>query len=431
MRFDRKPPLRPIPWHTIHRPVGLAKVDSSRPCELRPHTVEFIASGTAPGTCENIEMTEFAGPGRDISVFVHLAHGFGRGAWKARMDAGSILGINHDDPYGYRQANDMGCIISQSEDRPERLPGRLIRLGLRKILGFDLLHAWRNRHGILSSEVVWTHTESQSLAVLALFRIFGRTKKTRLIAQTIWLADDWNSYSAPRRSLYRGLLRRADVLTVHSNSALREMKRIFPDTRSELVRYGIRADQAFDRPFRPMNHPIRVLALGNDRHRDWPTLVAALRGCAVMEARIITRADVARLVAGIENVTVAQPANNRALKEMYSWADVVVVPLTENLHASGITVIQEAVLFGVPVVCSDCGDLRSYFPAEELQYVAPHDPEALRDAILQCGNDDKGTEERAKRALDRMKHGNINSYSFVEQHVKLSRELLHLPFDKR
>jgi hypothetical protein len=30
---------------------------------------------------------------------------------------------------------------------------------LRRIVGFDLIHAWRNRKGLFAADIVWTHTE--------------------------------------------------------------------------------------------------------------------------------------------------------------------------------------------------------------------------------------------------------------------------------
>lgn len=106
-----------------------------------------------------------------IRVFVHLAHGFGAANWQQRWDRGEIIGINDRLPYGYFWAAEDGCAIEHSEDRPEGLFGRLLRLGIRVALGFDFVHAWRNRRGIADAEVVWTHTESQHLAVLLLLRL--------------------------------------------------------------------------------------------------------------------------------------------------------------------------------------------------------------------------------------------------------------------
>ena len=369
-------------------------------------------------------MTEHVVPGRKIKVFVHLAYGFGRSAWKEMWRAGKLLGINGEDPYGYRQAEQMGCVVEQSEDQSENLIRRLLRLGLRACLGFDFLHAWRNRRGILTAEVVWTHTESQALAVLALMRFSRTVPKPKLIAQTIWMADDWKAHSAIRRRAYSFLLQSADVLTVHSSLALQELRRLFPDRRSELVLYGVRSDQSLERGERPMHQPTRVLTLGNDRHRDWTTFVQAFGSEISVEAKIVTRANLTRLIASHANISLERPSTNPELISCFEWADVVVLCLSENLHASGITVVQEAVLFGLPVICSDAGGLQSYFTAEEITYVEPHSAEALRQAVKQASANQRLSRSKALRALARMKQGNVNSWSFVERHVEISKSLL-------
>jgi len=361
---------------------------------------------------------------RDLRVFVHLARGFGRSAWKQLWDQGKIIGINHDDPYGYRQAEDMGCIVEQSEDYPESALKRLLRLAVRAILGFDFLHAWSNRKGILAAEVVWTHTESQALAVLLLLRLHpSARRRIAVIAQTVWVMDNWESYFSLRRAFYRSLLNRADILSFLSTSAAARAQQRFPDNRVEFIKYGIRADQSLAVIERAMHMPIRILAMGNDRHRDWPTFVAAIQNNDLYVARVATGAKIDRLLANIENIRRERANSNPELMELFRWADVVVVCLVENLHASGITVIEEAVLCGIPVITTDAGGLRSYFGPDEVTYVPAKDPQALRSAIDLLVTNEELRQRKARQALARMKNGDLNSRSFVARHVELSNDL--------
>lgn len=76
------------------------------------------------------------------------------------------------------------------------------------------------------------------------------------------------------------------------------------------------------------------------------------------------------------------------MAESYDWADLAVVPLKPNLHASGLTVSFEAMLHGLPVVCTDTGGITGYFSEEDIRYVPPQDPVALRNAVQELTEGD-------------------------------------------
>src|SRR6516225_6825070 len=132
---------------------------------------------------------------KPIRVYVHLAYGFDATQWNRAFENGTLLGVNEPYPYGYFRAKDDNCIVEYSIDAPEALWGKLFRLALRGILGFDVVHAWRNSEKALSSDIIWTHTESQTLAILLLLRLKASRQTPRLIGQSVWLFDRWNSYS--------------------------------------------------------------------------------------------------------------------------------------------------------------------------------------------------------------------------------------------
>jgi glycosyltransferase involved in cell wall biosynthesis len=362
-----------------------------------------------------------------MRVFVHLGHGFGAQRWAKRWAEGSIPGVNERLPYGYYHAADDHCVVEYSEDVDEwRLIG-LVRTGLRKFLGFDLIHAWRNRPRILLADVVWTHTELEHLAILLLFRRLSYKPRPKLIAQSVWLFDKWQRLSGPRRWLYRLLMGQADVLTVQSPENLKIVRSLFPAVRSELILFG--NDVTFMRPPRcgASRRVFRIAALGNDMHRDWITLFAAVNGWEDAEVRIASSrcGPVRRHPA---NVTVSPARSAKSVMDLYSWADLVVVTLRSNVHASGITVIAEAILFGLPVVCSDTGGLRAYFSEHEVCYVPPGDPVILRRELeALCLSDDRryGLVERAQA---RLRNADLNSTARAWRLRCLSEELLaHVP----
>lgn len=360
--------------------------------------------------------------GPPLRVFVHLARGFDVRRWEERWRTGKLIGINDPSPYGYARAKQQGCVVAFSQDDPESAPVKLVRLTLRAVLGFDIVHAWRNREGIYASDVVWTHTESQHLAVAALFSLVSQPTRPRLIGQSVWLFDRWRKLSGLRRRFFRVLMRKVDILTVHSESNLAVARRLFPNGRCELVPFGIPAEEKRPPILRKYN-PVQVLCLGNDRHRDWETAVAALAGRPGILLTILSATADQRLAAKGDNIRIETVRTNEELLARFSAATLMLVPLKPNLHVSGITVMQEAALQGLPIVATDVGGLRSYFDPDMVAYVPPGDPEAIYRAVELLRADPIAAQRMAQRAQDRM-GGGISVDNYIRQHVQLSKEML-------
>lgn len=367
---------------------------------------------------------EDAGVNRPLRVFVHLARGFDAQQWQKNWDQDKVLGINERLPYGYYRAAEFGCSVEYSRDDSETIIGKLTRLGIRAVMGFDLVHAWRNFDGIRSAEVVWTHTESQYLAILLLFQIVPRNRRPKLIAQTVWLFDRWKLFNPLRRWMYSQLIRQADVVTVHSPENLKSARELFPLVPSRLVLFGISVDQKKPPEQRPCRRPMRLIALGNDEHRDWDLLIEAVGNCDRWTLKIASTTIDPRASSRAANIEIVRLRSNQELMQLYDWADALVLTLKPNLHASGITVIQEAVLRGVPVVCSAVGGLGAYFSDQEVRFVSTRDAAELRRVIRELGDNDEERLSMAKRAQARMTPEDLSSRAYVRKHVEISRELL-------
>jgi hypothetical protein len=123
----------------------------------------------------------------------------------------------HDDltPYGYDLAGDRFDMV-WSVAAPEGRLGRALRVRIANALGFDLVHAWRNRTLLFRADVIWTHTEREHLAVALLQRFRRRSRRVPVLAQSVWLWDAWQTWGAPRRALVGWLLRTHPVEAVHS-----------------------------------------------------------------------------------------------------------------------------------------------------------------------------------------------------------------------
>jgi glycosyltransferase involved in cell wall biosynthesis len=359
-----------------------------------------------------------------VKTFVHLAYGFDGYRWNRKHKNGQILGINEPFPYGYHRAEEYGCRVIYSKDKDENPIEKLFRLAIRFLLGFDFVHAWRNRKGICDADVVWTHTESQNLAILLVFLIAQPKHRPKLLANIIWLFDRWPKFPALSRWLFKKLLSRADLLTVNSPENLKVARALLPHVRSELLLYGVRAEEMILPRARAFRYPIQVASLGNDEHRDWVTLIDAVKNLEGFELRIASQKVNPKLIAGSQNIKIVKLKSNSELLCLYDWADVVVLAIKPNIHVSGITVLQEAVVRGVPVICSDTGGLKAYFSESEVKYVAAQDAAAIRWAIRDLAEDDESRWLRVKRAQARMGPDGLSSHVYVKRYVELSKELL-------
>jgi glycosyltransferase involved in cell wall biosynthesis len=360
----------------------------------------------------------------DTHVFVYLGPGFGADGWRERYERGLIAGINEPLPYGYHRAGGEGLSIDYSQDAKEgRLTG-LCRRALCLALGFDMIHAWRNRRGLMSADVVWTHTEREHLAALLLFRMIVVRKRPSIIAQCIWMFDNWPRFSWAKRRLYLWLLRQADIVTTLSPDNLKVARQVLPGSRTELVMFGIKSDAL--RPVRESvcHRPARVAALGNDMHRDWKTLIQAFGGIPAFELRIASTKVTQESNRGACNIRVESARTREQVERLYEWADMVVVPLKPNLHASGLSVVLEATLSGRPLIATDTGGLRAYFSDQEVHYVPVGDPMAMRRAARELSQDDKRRFTFATLAQRRIVEAGLTSETYALRHRRLSQELL-------
>ncbi|AFT85740.1 hypothetical protein LMG9964_01894 [Paraburkholderia phenoliruptrix] len=344
------------------------------------------------------------------------------------------------DPRFYRQGDNIGCLygyhhaesdafaLTYSKDARESKPVRLVRRALKAALGFDFIHTWRNRAEMLGSDVIWTHTEQEWLSAALMLRLCGRKSGAHtaplLLAQSVWLLDKWPSYGILRSWLYRKLMKRADQLTTLASENAALCKRYF-DREAKPLLYGLNTrDFPVKAPTDWKPHsPIRIAAIGNDRDRDWDTLIKAFGHDARYTVKLATRR---RIPASLRapNVEIALFSGIKKQHELYDWADVIVVPLRPNTHASGITVMLEAAAVGKPMVVTNVGALQDYFPASEACYIPPFNPPALRDAVDQLAAAPMDALRQAQAAAAGLLARDLTTEHYAMQHVRITEEML-------
>ncbi|MFM0527467.1 glycosyltransferase family 4 protein [Paraburkholderia strydomiana] len=353
-------------------------------------------------------------------VHVHLFYGADPRFYRPGDNIGCL--------YGYHHAESDAFALTYSQDAREGKPMRLVRRALKAVLGFDFIHTWRNRAEMLRSDVIWTHTEQEWLSAALMLLLSGRKagadSSPLLLAQSVWLLDKWPSYGFVRKWLYRKLMARADQLTTLASENAALCKRYFNRDAKPLL-YGLNTrDFPVKAPTEWKPHsPIRIAAIGNDRDRDWDTLIRAFGNDARYTVKLATRR---RIPASLRapNVEIALFSGIRKQHELYDWADVIVVPLRPNTHASGITVMLEAAAVGKPMVVTDVGALQDYFPAGEAAYIPPFNPSALRDAVDRLAAAPVEALRQAQAAAAGLLSRDLTTQHYAMQHVRITQEML-------
>lgn len=285
------------------------------------------------------------------------------------------------------------------------------RQGLsRKLFGPHVRQAWRAAGRIGRGDVVFADGEHNGIPLLLFLAL--RWRRVRRVTMLGHLPGKWWKLAA---LWVATRLVRDGVLVVHSSAQLRRVERWLGGRwEARLVPYQV--DTAYWNPAgapRERDQPL-VIAVGSE-HRDYGTLMEAVRGLPI-DVVIAAGSYWARKVAAAGDVPanvafLTEPLPFRALRELYTQATAVVVPVTDVANQSGVTTILEAMSMARPVVTSASRGQRDYVtgplvladsnldrastadrgpaawsprssgPVDTGLYVPPGDARALREAI--------------------------------------------------
>lgn len=351
-------------------------------------------------------------------LYVHLPASLVVDAYRERWKDG----IEPDEtPYGFHRAAELGYAVTFSEDRTRRGWRRIADVVRRRAMGIDLVHAWGNRHAMRRADVIWTMLEQEALAVALLMRLRLVGRKP-IVAGTVWMLDNWSRLTNRQRRFLHWLFRVWSVLTVHSTRCLTIARRELADVRSSLVHFGI-AEESFPPlpPRTPTAGLIVIFAMGNDRTRDWETLLRAFGNDARFRLNFVCRWLGDEVADRYANVRIIRSPDMATIRALYAEADYAAVPMHDNDY-SGITVALEAAALSVPILATRTGGLSTYFDEDEMLLAAVHDDRGLRDAVLGQSIDDRL--RMADRARARFHLGNYTTLGMMKRYDALTRDVV-------
>lgn len=193
-----------------------------------------------------------------------------------------------------------------------------------------------------------------------------------------------DSLSPIQRRVRKLLLRKLTLATL-AEAELRQLRREFGSA-SDIEFAGFGIDEQYWRPGPECAQTPFALAVGNDRQRDWKTLVEAWRP-KFPALKIVTKLPLPVLPSNIRCYagSLDSPAfSDQQLREMYRTALCVIVPLHQTMQPSGQSVALQAMACGAPVILSriqGLWDTELMTDAKICSLVPPGDPAALSDAL--------------------------------------------------
>ena len=352
------------------------------------------------------------GKPKQTSVLVFLGHGQGDENWEERIRRGEA---NNPGPYGYANARDRLDVVYARSGQENRFT-KVCRVGLKYALGFDLVHAVRNRADLRAADIVWTHTEKEHLAlsVLKLAGVLGKTKP--VIAQSVWLWG-WLPTAGPvRRAITLSLLHQNQLHTVLAADGV-SIGKDFLGEAVTLVPYGVRVTEV-PAPHARQPRPV-VIAPGHDKDRDWDTLGRAAALCPDIDFIVLSKRKAAKRLKRLGNVKVRQAADQTQMAREYIDCDSVVVPVKQNPHASGATTVLQAIGFERPVVVTRIGGIELYGGATAF-YCATGDAASLAAAVRRALA--QGTAEHCRQGRKDMLARGLTEEDYAMRHVLITED---------
>ncbi|CAN7558988.1 MAG TPA: glycosyltransferase [Anaerovoracaceae bacterium] len=338
--------------------------------------------------------------------------------WKKAFEKG----LRPDrSPYGYHYLEEAGFDVLYSQSVRENYFSMIFRKLISRVFRADLVHALRNIGEMAKSDYIFTHTDRETFSVLLLRIAFPWLLKAKIVCQIIWTPDILKQQSKFGARLVGAVLRKADLVITLSSQNREWLNQLDSRIQARSVKFGVCRDSfsAMEFPAIRDDSTLRILAIGNDEHRDWRTFCAALSGASDVHVRVLSR-TFKKSVGSYPDQWGIESANSLSeVKDAYAWADIVVVPLKSNMHASGITCVLEAAFLGVPVIVANTGGLTDYFEEGEVMYYETGNAESLRSQVRKFATDISARRSYQRAAFDRACTETLTSKNYIDQQVSL------------
>lgn len=361
-------------------------------------------------------------------LFLFYPPGFGASTWRRAYDEGERPEVTH---WSMHLAERHGFEVVSSDDSTAVKVATLVTKLTFRVFRCHVHHLWHNRHRLRDADIVWAMSERELIAALLGAMLTPWRRRPALVGEVVWLADEWPTYGPLRRLLLRWLFRWVDALLTTTEGGARLLRALLPGVDVRVYRFGAPLDHYAGQQREPgpnpgagTDRPIRVLVAGNDLHRDWGCVAAAFADDPRFEVTLLSRWPWVERFATAPNIRYRPGGRLKTLIDWYRWADVMVMALKPNAHASGTTMLLEAAAMGLPVVCTAAGHIDEYMRPDEVVYVPPSRPAALREAAAELFAQPGEAALRARRAQEAVRERALDAAGAVARRCAVLREMM-------
>ena len=304
-------------------------------------------------------------------------------AWAARHRAGEVPARL---PYGVDALEDeLGWTLSGAR-RAADPPWRKVRDVVEHRAGFPVEQTLRGAREVHRSDVVLALLERQGVTAATLrARGVPPFSSTPLVVWSCWLADDLRAAGPAERQRLKRRFDGADLIThlsrhetdIFTDLGIEE-ERLFPVTYGVSHEFYVPGDGPRD---------IQLLAVGQDRGRDYRTLIEAVRGSDLVLDVVCKPENLADLDVP-DNVRVHGVVPLREYRSLLQRAQVVVVPTRDLAYPTGSSVALESASSGACVAVTGTRAMRDYFTdTVDSRLVAEGDVEGWRELLTELRDD--------------------------------------------
>lgn len=333
--------------------------------------------------------------------------------------------VNDTFPYGYDRFDDARFEIKYVKINSKEKKFLLNNTFLEKLY----LYLIKLPIELIKNDIIWTHYDKDGLYIAALrsIPILNRFLAKQLSC-FVWLIDESKNFNKIKIYVISKLLKQIDKVIFHAKTEKNLFKEIYGINCKKLnhIKFGINIENYSNKkkniipPKMKSEEKNYILSVGNDRHRDYDTLISLSNDMKQDKFIIATK----HILEGYKDNLKTLSVNLKEIRYLYNNCMCVVVPLRYNEHVSGCTTALEAAAMKKPVIISDVPGIDDYVIDGITGIIVPvGDKIALKNAI-----------EKLKNNPDLVLDMGENAYNYVidkfdtkiwaNKHIDISKEIL-------